>query len=54
MLVRRRKVLGPVTLCVPDCTKQSDSLQWHSADVTLAGEAIAWCTECEQGLHKGS
>lgn len=43
-------------LCIPvgmDCAELSDSFQWPSADVPLAGEAIAWCSEFEQRLHEG-
>lgn len=44
-----------MTPCIPvrmDRAEQNDSLQWRSADVMPAGEAIAWCSEFEQGLHK--
>lgn len=35
------------------CAKLSDSFQWPSADVLLAGEATAWCSEFGQCLHEG-
>ena len=47
---------GPVTLCIPvgmDRAEQSDSLQCPSTDVMPAAEAVAWCSEFEQGLQKG-